>query len=181
MGLEKSQATRRIIWVWVPDPDKGFTVRGAYDWWSRALPLVPAIHGKARALWKLKVPLKVKVFLWLALQDRLLTKARRARWRPQESELCVLCNEDRETTFHILCECKFSRSLWARILMAVGRNFTFNSLDDMWDVGQQLCNTAGGGTRQLVAEAVVPAMTWVIWRTRNGVIFRGHTAYVENA
>ncbi|KAK1321991.1 putative ribonuclease H protein [Acorus calamus] len=55
--------------VWTPDQDRGFSVRRAYDWWSRDFPLVPVVHGKAKVLWKLKIPHKVKVFMWIALQE----------------------------------------------------------------------------------------------------------------
>ncbi|KAK1286287.1 hypothetical protein QJS10_CPB20g00744 [Acorus calamus] len=122
--------------VWAPDQDRGFSVRRAYDWWSRAFPLVSAVQGKVKVLRKLRISHKVKVFMWLALQERLLTKARRARWHPEELDTCVLCNEEHETPVHLLCTCRFSRSLWERHTSEVGLNSSFTTMEGMWDAGQ---------------------------------------------
>jgi hypothetical protein len=65
-----------------------------------------------RQIWKCKVPLKVRIFLWQDLQDRLQTgqQLRAMGWKG--SECCVLC-EGKENADHLLFSCPMAEFLWA--------------------------------------------------------------------
>jgi hypothetical protein len=45
----------------------------------------------ARKIWKCKVPLKIRIFLWQAFQDRIQTAQQLKTRNWKESFLCVLC------------------------------------------------------------------------------------------
>jgi len=47
-----------------------------------------------RQLWKVKAPQKMKVFAWLALQDRLMTKLTKARRGLTDNPFCAVCETD---------------------------------------------------------------------------------------
>ncbi|KAK1286573.1 hypothetical protein QJS10_CPB20g01118 [Acorus calamus] len=68
--------------IWTPQPREPFTVSRCYDWWRRELPIFDSTAAKATQIWRVLVPLKVQFFAWLVYQERLLTKAYRARWDP---------------------------------------------------------------------------------------------------
>lgn len=73
----------------------------------------------ARELWRTKAPPKVKMFFWLALHRRLWTADRRKRHGLQDHDVCVLCDQDRETEPHLFLGCVFARQVWAAVLLPV--------------------------------------------------------------
>jgi hypothetical protein len=60
-------------WVWLPDPSKGYTVRGAYDLLTSQAP--SDVVSVVDLVWHHQVPLKVSVFAWRLINDRLPTKS----------------------------------------------------------------------------------------------------------
>ncbi|KAK1298742.1 hypothetical protein QJS10_CPB14g00608 [Acorus calamus] len=60
--------------LWEGDAAQRFTVKASYTWWMRWADDVPNMCGKSNQIWKGRYPLKVKIFVWMALQGRLLTK-----------------------------------------------------------------------------------------------------------
>ena len=46
-----------------------------------------------KAIWKAKIPLKIKNFMWLAMQDAILTKDNRSLCHWQGHEACAFCTE----------------------------------------------------------------------------------------
>ena len=59
-------------------------------------------------LWKLKVPLKIKVFLWFLNRKVLLTKDNLARRKWQGCTKCSFCGSE-ETVEHLLISCPFAK------------------------------------------------------------------------
>ncbi|KAK1310049.1 hypothetical protein QJS10_CPA08g00383 [Acorus calamus] len=45
-------------------------------------------------------------------QDRLLTKAYRAKWEPLEDMTCPSCLNGEETTSHIMVQCPIAAQVW---------------------------------------------------------------------
>ncbi|KAK1323480.1 hypothetical protein QJS10_CPA02g00901 [Acorus calamus] len=66
--------------LWSPQPRMGFSVRSCYKWVRRDHPPLQATAMKWRKIWGPKIPLKVKAFVWLMFQERILTKTYRAKW-----------------------------------------------------------------------------------------------------
>ncbi len=67
-------------------------------------------------IWKAKVPLRVKVFLWLAARTRILTADTLARRGWQGPSICVLCSRSEENLEHIFFSCTYAKALWQRML-----------------------------------------------------------------
>ena len=59
-------------WRWVLDPIGGYCVKGTYQYLT--LPTPPVEIGLYDAAWLKQVPLKVSVFVWRLLHNRLPTK-----------------------------------------------------------------------------------------------------------
>ena len=58
------------------------------------------------SIWKLKVPGKVKHFMWKACSDCLPTKTRLVKRRVLTNPICHLCNRAEEDTHHALWGCE---------------------------------------------------------------------------
>ncbi|XP_024628603.1 uncharacterized protein [Medicago truncatula] len=59
-------------WVWIPDPVGGYTVRGAYDLLTNSV--TPSMNTPLELVWHHQVPLKVSIFAWRLIHDRLPMK-----------------------------------------------------------------------------------------------------------
>ena len=67
------QRNRRDEWVWKTDQSGKYTAQSAYNL-MRGAEVEGIQDGAFEELWKLKVPIKVAVFAWRLLRDRLPTK-----------------------------------------------------------------------------------------------------------
>lgn len=72
-----------------------------------------------KLVWKTWAPLKIKIFLWLALRRRHWTGDRLRRHGLDARELCYLCDQEVETIDHIIATCAFSREVWFFVLQAL--------------------------------------------------------------
>jgi len=76
-----------------------------------SVPVLPWIHK----LWKLHLPLKLKLFSWLIDKDKLLT------WEALQQRvwvgpsICPLCKHAPEDLSHLLMFFSFSKEVWHRI------------------------------------------------------------------
>ena len=70
-------------------------------------------------LWKLKVPLKIKIFMWFLHRKVLLTKDNLARRSWTGCTKCVFCQQE-ETVEHLFITCHFAKHIWRLI------HFTFS-------------------------------------------------------
>ncbi|WVZ95101.1 hypothetical protein U9M48_040905 [Paspalum notatum var. saurae] len=65
-----------------------------------------------KMIWKIRAPLKVKIFLWYLRKGVLLTKDNLTKCNWQGSKSCAFCHND-ETIEHLFFECRFARTVWA--------------------------------------------------------------------
>ncbi|MCI64593.1 cysteine-rich receptor-like protein kinase, partial [Trifolium medium] len=59
-------------WQWQPDPDRGYSIRGAYQLLISQQRI--DLDAVEELIWHKQVPLKVSIFAWRLLRDRLPTK-----------------------------------------------------------------------------------------------------------
>lgn len=65
--------------------------------------------ARAIKLWRLCIPLKVKIFCWLVLKKRLLTANNLIKRGWVGDMACVLCRSDEETVDHLFTNCVFAK------------------------------------------------------------------------
>ena len=65
------------------------------------------------ALWKLRIPNKIKVFGWRACNDILPTKQNLSKQKIIEDEMCPICMRFPESVIHALWECEAAKDVWA--------------------------------------------------------------------
>jgi hypothetical protein len=73
----------------------------------------------AKKLWKCKVPLKVKIFLWQAMQNRIQTsqQLKSKKWKGRDA--CTVCGAS-EDADHLLFLCPMAKFAWAFLSEALG-------------------------------------------------------------
>ncbi|XP_024630905.2 uncharacterized protein [Medicago truncatula] len=130
-------------WVWLPDPSGGYTVRGAY---SLLISQVPSVAvDDLDLVWHKQVPLKVSVFAWRLLRDRLPTRTNLIARRVLSSDMssCVAGYGHPESARHLFLLCDTFGSLWHLVRDWIGcfgvdtdnisaHFFTVHSFDRWW-------------------------------------------------
>jgi hypothetical protein len=81
------------------------------------LPDVPIDKVYNNKLWKLKIPLRIKVFGWYLRKGVVLTKDNLAKRNWHGSKKYVFCHQD-ETIKHLFFHYRFARSIWSVIQVA---------------------------------------------------------------
>jgi hypothetical protein len=97
---------QRDRFVWGLYQNGAFSVKSMY----RALLGVQAIPYNT-LIWKLKLPLKIKVFMWYLYKGVILTKDNLARRQWQKDRKCCLCSSN-ESIQHLLFDCHFAKFIW---------------------------------------------------------------------
>ncbi|XP_026416157.1 uncharacterized protein LOC113311544 [Papaver somniferum] len=70
-------------------------------------------------VWKNNIPHKVSFLLWEGFQNVIPTRLMlRHRGIQVESELCLFCDAERETTEHMFMHCNFSSVVWDYFIKA---------------------------------------------------------------
>lgn len=116
-------------------------------------------------LWKLKIPLKIKIFMWFLSNKILLTEDNLAKRQWTGCTKCVFCGEQ-EMVEHLFIQCPLAKLIWRTI------NFAFD-LPPPTNVSNMFGNWLDGVDRKSKARIRigVSALCWSIWRCRNDIIF----------
>jgi hypothetical protein len=157
-------------WQWRPDPVTGYSVHDAYQ----ILTSQDSVTlGEAEDLiWHRQVPLKVSIFAWRLLRDRLPTKSNlvsRGILAPDLHD-CVTGCGGIETAQHLFLSCSTFGPLWALVQSWIG----FSTVDaySLTDHLVQFTYSAGGlRARRSFLQLVWLACVWVVWNERNLRVF----------
>jgi hypothetical protein len=85
---------------------------GKYSVHSLYLALISnGMIERNKMLWRLKVPLKIKIFMWYMKKEVVLTKDNLARRNWTGSKQCSFCLRD-ESIQHLFYDCYYARFLW---------------------------------------------------------------------
>jgi hypothetical protein len=158
-------------WQWRPDPAMGYSVHDAYQ----ILTSQDSVTlGEAEdLLWHREVPLKVSIFAWRLLRDRLPIKTNlvsRGILAPDLHD-CVAGYSGIETARHLFLSCSTFGSLWALVRSWIG----FSAVDaySLTDHFIQFIYSAGGlRARRSFLQLFWLACVWVVWNERNLRLFR---------
>ena len=94
---------------WMLTADRQFSVRSLYH------SLVKIDVGfPHKYLWKIKIPAKIKMFLWLIARKSVATKENLIKKGWKEKQGCVYCGQN-ETIDHLFFTCSAAKLLWSLI------------------------------------------------------------------
>ena len=71
----------------------------------------------SKYVWKVKVPLKIKVFMWFVHKQVILTKDNLAKHNWTEPTRCSFCDRY-ETIKHFFLDCPLAKVLWQTVHIA---------------------------------------------------------------
>ncbi|GAU10837.1 hypothetical protein TSUD_425350, partial [Trifolium subterraneum] len=109
------QALSSDRWQWQLDPDKCYTVCDAYQLLTSHDSVI--LSDAEGLIWHSQVPLKVSIFAWRLLRDRLPTKANLVTRGILSSEAyyCVSGCGAVESAHHLFISCRTYGSLWSLV------------------------------------------------------------------
>ena len=160
--MQLSEEKDDIVW--------GLEKRGIYSVRSlyRQLKFGGVISRRMKEVWRAKLPLKVKVFVWQMFHDRLQTAVQLKKRNWPGSELCVCCDK-REDVNHIMFRCHLARFVWSVLKEIFEWRWAPVSVDDFSCRWLEECSLQEG-TVLMYGLGVV---SWVLWRVRNKMAIEG--------
>ena len=159
--LPRLSTTGDDMWIW---GGPKFTCRAVYCRLRDRAGLEDQLLLRLwRRVWRSRIPLKIRVFLWLLLRRRLMTKALRQGWIPSLSAECEMCGASPEDSDHIFVTCPIARLVWASTKVCQP---PLSSLDAFWR------SIMDGPYRRVSEWQLIFATLWMLWIHRNEVIFR---------
>jgi hypothetical protein len=73
----------------------------------------------SRIIWKMRSPLRIKIFMWYLHRGIVLTKDNLVKRNWHGSERCCFCS-DNETTQHLFFDCHVAKFLWRLVHITFG-------------------------------------------------------------
>lgn len=165
-GVHLSNSVDKLVWAGNTG-NGSVTAKSAYkriiqqkyifppDWWYVKI-------------WKWHIPLKLKCFTWLILQNKLKTWDNLCKQGWSGPNYCSLCKTNAETRLHLFVQCSFSRRVWD--MMSI--HFKITNCWAIGDFNQCFLNWYRQCKKLFYLAVCIP---WSIWHTRNCVIFRNST------
>lgn len=135
------------------------TTKTIYD--LRSPPGFPSPNWKF--IWDCRTPLKIKLFAWLLVRDRLSTKLNLLKKKIVQTATCDICSTTDETADHLSFSCPFAISFWQALHIQPIINET--------KYLSQLKAPATIPTRHF--QSFFTLCFWVLWNHRHDVVFRG--------
>ena len=68
-------------------------------------------------IWKMKVPLKIRIFMWFLFREVFLMKDNLARRNWHDCNKCCFCDQD-ETIQHLFITCPLAKMAWRIVFLA---------------------------------------------------------------
>jgi hypothetical protein len=114
------------------------------------------------SVWKLKIPPRVHVFLWLLFYNKLLTRDNLHKRQEIPELCCVFCLEE-ESIPHLFFECVVARKLWEHIarITRICKQVDLLAITRLW-----ICEKT-----HIIPNIVHAAVLWSLWKCRNDVCF----------
>ncbi|CAN1762611.1 Putative ribonuclease H protein At1g65750 [Linum perenne] len=120
-------------WVWGGENHGQFSIKSAYKLIHDCAD--PSSTDPWMTIWNWKGPNRVRFFLWLAVQDKLLTNGSRVRRHMTTDGSCPICHAAEETTIHVLRDCTFAKDVWKHV-----RGAEANHRDGQLPLTEWMCN-----------------------------------------
>ncbi len=127
---------------------------------------------RIRHLWNIKIPLRIKIFLWLVARNRLPTADFLANRGWIGPSICPLCRRDVEYLDHLLFRCSYSREVWSSLFFGHQRTCR-KLLGETGDLATRWRRIKGTqeGSALVDINLWIAATCWELWKERNNRIF----------
>lgn len=156
--------------TWGLQKNGNFTTASLY----RELTFPGMTNKEVMSLWKAKIPMKIKFFLWSIYSDRLPSAEQLVKRNWPGDEFCKMCGQI-ETSQHIFFECFLAHYCWWTYRDALGWTLTPMNFQ------QFLTFSRGRGENpNLKMIFLLACICWSIWLIRNDYVFNNRVASCPN-
>ena len=119
-------------------------------------------------IWKIKIPLKIKVFMWYLYKGVTLTRDNLARKNWNGNTKCCFCNIE-ESIQHLFFNCPLAKFIWrilsVTFIISYPSNFQHMFTDWLYGIAIK---------EKRIIWCGVSAICWAICLCRNNVVFDNH-------
>jgi hypothetical protein len=143
--------------IWSVEASGKYSVRSFYNLVNDGGVRVPHLAS----IWKISIPGRVQVFMWLLVQNRLLTRDNLAKRRAVHDGSCLFCDEN-ESVSHLFFECVVAKQIWLMLTEIFTGNH-ISSIDAMCHIW--LASNS-------IFSITTAAFLWSLWKTRNNMCFQ---------
>lgn len=126
--------------------------------------------AKWYAYWKLKIPTRIKMFLWKATNQVLPLRSFLSKRIIGISVYCPFCNQESETIEHLFWKCNQVQGIWSKFMLWWNvltpwkmREIFFLSLMNISNIHY---------SQKEVWKISISLVWWNIWKARNAAIFK---------
>jgi hypothetical protein len=115
-------------------------------------------------MWKISVPSRIHIFLWLVANNKVLTRDNLAKRKTFDDASCLFCLET-ESVHHLFFGCCIAKLLWSHLSDMSNRiiGADFESVAGLW-----LCEK-----KFKALNICSSAILWSLWKMRNLLCFQG--------
>lgn len=167
----------KLLWNWESSAE--YSAKSVY----KLLTGGGRIDWEFKSIWHFPIPPSTRIFLYLLLNDKLLTREvlMRRSFTVQDTS-CPLCDQcGLETAQHLFFECRFACLLWNKIALLVGQTVMVraDSIQETWRNSYE--GFKGSRRMRIKWEALVSAACWMLWRQRNCKVFEDKVQHPDVA
>jgi hypothetical protein len=113
---------------------------------------------------EVEIQLKIKLFIWLVIEEKILTWNMLQRKGWEGPGRCPLCKKDLETPLHIFKLCPFTLTVWKFLKQIL-------ILDGEWTGNSLLECLKNWYMNKRVPTVIAAYVIWFTWLERNRAIF----------
>ena len=145
-----------IIWKW--EAKGTYSVSSLYS----VINFRGVIPVNIPVVWKLSVPPRLHVFMWLLCNNKLLTRDNLSKRQHIDDVTCVFCS-DCESFHHLFYDCIVARNLWQKICEIT----KVSEVNNMLSVSRWWISDKNHKFLNIIHTAAL----WSLWRMRNDICF----------
>ncbi|XP_071708092.1 uncharacterized protein [Rutidosis leptorrhynchoides] len=132
--------------------------------------IIARVNVSGKTLRNNLIPLKVGIFIWRVLKERVAVKTELVkRGVNLSSIICPMCNKEAESTNHALLSCDLATDVWTRIHRWWNQSFNHNSC--IGDILQAINHNTMPTALLKMWQAITWTTTYFIWKNRNQKVF----------
>jgi hypothetical protein len=171
LRVRPSRTMDSDVLAWAPEKTGVYSVRSAYQLLKseQAQRIAEKEGGGAtstggvwwKRLSKLKIPPKVRIFWWMALNGFLPSKAELKRRHIREEGYCDVCGDPSESLYHVMITCPWAKRFWAEVKATLGRKLP-ELHPSTWAT-----DLLSGSVCSMDDAAVFVCECWSLWSGRN--------------
>jgi hypothetical protein len=157
-GVSLSQESDFVIWTL--EKNKEFSTSSLYK--EMSFPIM--INKWMMNVWRAKLPLKIKIFLWQLYNDKVQTTEQlKKNWSGLVD--CKLCGKV-ESVEHLFLQCAVANFCWGVIRDVLGWGSIPICLEDLYE---KLIVGSSNENKNIVF--LIGCLTWSLWLNRNNLVF----------